>query len=192
MLIGYARVSTDDQKLALQLDALEKIGCGRIFEDSICGAAEERPGLDAAMDVLREGDTLVVWSLDRLGRSLKHLISVVQLLESKKISFMSLTESIDTTTPAGILIFQFFGAIAEFQLNMIRERTRAGVESARKRGRFGGRPFILDKKKREMVVNLYDAREQSVAQICEFSGISKPTLYKYVRYARNQKNETNL
>lgn len=187
MLIGYARVSTDDQNLALQLDALEKAGCERIFEDSICGATVERPGLDAALEILRAHDSLVVWSLDRLGRSLKHLLDVVQLLEKRDIGFVSLTESIDTTTPTGIFVFQLFGALAEFQLNMIRERTRAGVASARKRGRIGGRPFLLDKKKRAMVVALYDAREQSVAQICALAGISKPTLYKYVGNARNQK-----
>ena len=140
MFIGYARVSTDDQNLDLQLDALAKAGCERIFEDRMSGARAERPGLLRALDVARGDDTLVVWRLDRLGRSLKDLIRHVETMEERKIGLRSLQESIDTTTSGGRLFFHIFGALAEFERNLIRERTMAGLTAARARGRQGGRP----------------------------------------------------
>src|SRR5438067_3942637 len=143
MLIGYARVSTQDQTLDLQKDALEKIGCSKIFTDTISGATTERKGLDAALAYVREGDSLVVWRLDRLGRSLKHLIDTITMLNNRKIGFQSLTENIDTTTSGGKLIFHIFGALAEFERDIIRKRTNAGLQAARARGRLGGRPKTL-------------------------------------------------
>src|SRR5436309_102693 len=135
MLIGYARVSTQDQTLNLQQDALEKIGCIKIFTDTISGTATERKGLDEAITFLREGDTLVVWRLDRLGRSLKHLIETISYLQQRNIGFKSISENIDTTTSGGKLIFHVFGALAEFERDLIRERTNAGLQAARARGR---------------------------------------------------------
>ena len=149
MKIGYARVSTYEQNLDLQTDALEKAGCEQVFHDQISGAKTKRPGFDEALSYLRSGNILVVWRLDRLSRSLKHLIETVNLLEEKGIGFQSLQESIDTTTSGGKLIFHIFGALAEFERNLIRERTQAGLAAARARGRKGGRPKSLDKKKRE-------------------------------------------
>jgi DNA invertase Pin-like site-specific DNA recombinase len=135
MLIGYARVSTLDQHLHLQEDALKKAGCERIFTDTASGAKSERPGLSQVLDALRSGDTLVVWKLDRLGRSLKHLVETVQALSEKEVGFRSLQESIDTTTSGGKLIFHIFAALAEFERDIIRERTNAGLAAARARGR---------------------------------------------------------
>jgi DNA invertase Pin-like site-specific DNA recombinase len=143
MLIGYARVSTTDQTLALQEDALRAVGCTKVFTDVISGAATERPGLAQALDYARPGDVLVVWKLDRLGRSLAHLIQIVQTLQAQGIEFRSLQEQMDTTTPGGQLIFHIFGALAEFERALIRERTRAGLAAARARGRHGGRPRKL-------------------------------------------------
>jgi DNA invertase Pin-like site-specific DNA recombinase len=180
MLIGYARVSTDDQNLNLQQDALRAAGCEKIFEDYISGAKANRPGLNSAMEMARAGDTLVVWRLDRLGRSLKDLIELTEALKGRSIGLHSLQESIDTTSSSGQLIFQIFGALAEFERNLIRERTQAGLIAARARGRLGGRPKALDPKKRELAVKLYNDRELLIDEICEMMGISKPTLYKYV------------
>src|SRR5918911_435349 len=143
MLIGYARVSTQDQTLDLQLDALKKAGCEKFYTDTASGAKEERKGLVEALYYAREGDVLVVWRLDRLGRSLRHLIETITLLNSRKIGFRSLTENIDTTTSGGKLVFHIFGALAEFERDIIRERTNAGLEAARARGRHGGRPKAL-------------------------------------------------
>src|SRR5947209_797764 len=140
MLIGYARVSTQDQTLNLQLDALNKAGCNRIFTDTISGSIQERKGLEEALSFVRPGDSLVVWRLDRLGRSLKHLIETIGQLNRKGIGFRSITESIDTTTSSGKLVFHVFGALAEFERDLIRERTKAGLAAARMRGRLGGRP----------------------------------------------------
>src|ERR671938_1561876 len=147
MLIGYARVSTQDQTLNLQKDALEKAGCSKIFTDTASGAVAERVGLQEAMQYARAGDTLVVWGLDRLGRSLTHLIATITALQEKQIGFKSITENIDTTTSGGKLIFHIFGALAEFERDIIRERTQAGLLAARARGRVGGRRKVLDAKK---------------------------------------------
>jgi DNA invertase Pin-like site-specific DNA recombinase len=147
MLIGYARVSTTDQTLALQQDALTKAGCTKIFTDTASGALTERIGLNEALSYVRPGDSLVVWKLDRLGRSLKDLITRITQLKNRKIGFKSLTEQIDTTTSGGKLIFHIFGALAEFERDIIRERTNAGLEAARTRGKLGGRPKALSPEK---------------------------------------------
>jgi DNA invertase Pin-like site-specific DNA recombinase len=181
MHIGYARVSTHDQNLDLQRDALRAAGCEKVFEDQASGAKTARPGLDAALDALRSGDTLVVWRLDRLGRSLSHLIATVGELQERGVGFKSLQESIDTTSSTGNLVFQIFGAIAEFERNLIRERTQAGLAAARARGRKGGRPLKLNANKQELLYQLYDAREKSIREICELLGISKKTLYEYLK-----------
>ena len=184
MLIGYARVSTDDQNLDLQRDALTQAGCARIEQDHQSGAKADRPGLQAALDYARPGDTLTVWRLDRLSRSLKDLIELVTALESRQVGLKSLHESIDTTTSTGKLIFHVFGALAEFERNLIRERTQAGLSAARARGRKGGRPKVLEPAKRALAVKLYDEKNHSVNELCQLMGISKPTLYKYIRSAR--------
>ena len=181
MLVGYARVSTHEQNLNLQEDALTKAGCERIFVEQASGARTSRPELDKALEMLRKNDTLVVWRLDRLGRSLKHLIEIVNELEQKKIGFKSLNESIDTTNSTGKLIFHIFGALAEFERNLIRERTQAGLAAARARGRKGGRPPVLDDKKKAVAVKLYREKEHTIQEICRMMGISKPTLYSYVK-----------
>ena len=180
MLIGYARVSTDDQKLNLQQDALLKAGCEKIFEDHLSGVKFERPGLKSALEMTRAGDTLVVWRLDRLGRSLKDLIQLTETLKERSIGLCSLQEAINTTSSSGQLVFHLFGALAEFERNLIRERTQAGLSAARARGRKGGRPKALDPNKRELAVKLYNDRQYSIDEICQMMGISKPTLYNYV------------
>jgi DNA invertase Pin-like site-specific DNA recombinase len=180
MLVGYARVSTFEQDASLQIDVLQQIGCERIFQDKASGAKTDRPGLQEAMAFLRKGDTLVVWRLDRLGRSLKHLIETVSMMEEQGIGFRSLQEAIDTTTSGGRLIFHIFGALAEFERNLIRERTMAGLKAARARGRKGGRPRALDAKKTELAYRLYDEKQHTVQEICQILGISKPTLYTYL------------
>lgn len=186
MLIGYARVSTLEQDVSLQVDALQKAGCERIFQDKISGAKSDRPGLQEALNYARKGDSIVVWRLDRLGRSLKHLIETVGQLEEQGIGFRSLQESIDTTTSGGRLIFHIFGALAEFERNLIRERTIAGLEAARARGRLGGRPKKLDAKKTELAYQLYDEKKYAVKEICQMLGISKPTLYAYLARRRDE------
>ena len=186
MLIGYARVSTNEQNLDLQKDALEKAECERIFVEQMSGSSSNRPELNKTIDMLREGDTLVVWRLDRLGRSLKHLIELITILEERKVGFKSLTESIDTTTSGGKLIFHIFGALAEFERNLIRERTNAGLSAARARGRKGGRPMFLDSRKREVAIKLYNEKKHTIKEICQIMGISKPTLYSYINKANPQ------
>ena len=186
MLIGYARVSSDDQNLNLQKDALTRAGCERILEDRQSGAKADRPGLRDALDYARDGVTLTVWRLDRLSRSLKDLIDLVSQLEARDIGLKSLHESIDTTSSSGKLIFHVFGALAEFERNLIRERTRAGLAAARARGRRGDRPKSLDAAKRAIAVNLYDEKKHSAKEICEVMGVSKPTLYKYIQAARTE------
>src|SRR5207245_4559138 len=184
MLIGYARVSTTDQTLNLQKDALEKIGCSKIFTDTASGASTERKGLEEALAYVREGDTLVVWRLDRLGRSLKHLIETITKLNNRHIGFQSITEHIDTTTSGGKLIFHIFGALAEFERDIIRERTNAGLEAARARGRLGGRPKVKTlntPKKVAMAQSLYDDKTNTIDDICKTLNISRATLYRYVK-----------
>src|SRR5437016_5740521 len=180
-LFRSARVSTQDQTLNLQKDALEKIVCSTIFTDTASGAATERKGLDAALAYVREGDTLVVWRLDRLGRTLKHLIETITDLSQRQIGFKSLTENIDTTTSGGKLIFHIFGALAEFERDIIRERTQAGLLAARARGRRGGRPKALTAKKVQMALQLYNDKTNGIADICKTLNISRATLYRYVK-----------
>ncbi len=184
MLVGYARVSTDDQNLDLQHDALKKAGCEQIYEDQLSGARAERPGLQQALAYARSGDTLVVWRLDRLSRSLKDLIDMVATLETKGIGLKSLQESIDTTVSSGKLVFHIFGALAEFERNLIRERTQAGLAAARARGRKGGRPKSLNQDKQALTVKLYEEKKHSIEQICKMMSISKPTLYKYIEASK--------
>ena len=183
MRIGYARVSTLEQNLDLQKDSLQKAGCEKIFEDIVSGKREHRFGLDRVRENLRKGDVLVVWRLDRLGRSLKHLIELMNELETDGIGFQSVTEAIDTTSPSGKLVFHIFAALAEFERNLIRERTKAGLEAARARGRKGGRPKSLDAQRQSMAIDLYNQRKHPVDEICRMVGISKPTLYAYLREA---------
>jgi DNA invertase Pin-like site-specific DNA recombinase len=180
MLIGYARVSTQDQNLDLQKDALKAVGCKEIYEDTASGADFKREGLTEALKYLREGDTLVVWKLDRLGRSLKQLIETVNALSAKGVGFQSLQEHIDTTTSGGKLIFHIFASLAEFERDIIKERTKAGLSAARARGRLGGRPRSMDQKKIDMAKDLLKDRNRPIKEICEVLGISKGTLYRYL------------
>lgn len=181
MQIGYARVSTTEQTLNLQLDSLKKAGCSKIFTDTVSGVKTERKGLDEAITYVRPGDTLVVWRLDRLGRSLKHLIDAVGDLDKRGIGFKSLTESIDTTTSGGKLIFHIFGALAEFERNLIQERTQAGLQAARARGHLGGRPKALaTAQKIKMAQELKANPNNKIADICKTLHISRATLYRYV------------
>ena len=181
MIIGYARVSTEDQNLDLQLDALKEAGCERIFEDKISGSRTDRDGLEKALDLLREGDTLVVWKLDRLGRSLQHLISVVRDLKEVGVYFKSLKENLDTSSSTGKLIFHIFGALAEFERDIIRERTMAGLAAARARGRVGGRPKSLSDEKIRLAKTLWNDKSNNISEICEILGVSKATLYRYLK-----------
>jgi DNA invertase Pin-like site-specific DNA recombinase len=183
MLIGYARVSTQDQTLDLQTDALRRSGCEHIFTDTTSGAKSERPGLQDAMSHLRAGDTLVVWRLDRLGRTLKHLIATITDLSDRGIGFRSLQENMDTTTSGGKLIFHIFGALAEFEREVIKERTIAGLQAARARGRLGGRPKLQarDPKKVALARQLYENGNMLVQAICDTLHIGKATLYRYVQ-----------
>jgi len=181
MLVGYARVSTTDQNLALQHDALRAAGCERIFTDTVSGARVERPGLTAALGECRMGDTLVVWKLDRLGRSLPHLVETVRDLLTRGVGFKSLQEQLDTTTSGGKLIFHLFAALAEFERDLIRERTNAGLAAARARGRNGGRPKGVDPKKQKAALALKKEGRHSIREICDIVGISRNTYYKYTR-----------
>src|SRR5438270_4361766 len=181
MLIGYARISTQDQTLALQQDSLKAAGCTQIFTDTASGAQQARPGLAEAISHCRAGDTLVVWRLDRLGRSLTHLIDTITALNTKGIGFKSITEAIDTTTSGGKLIFHIFGALAEFEREIIRERTNAGLMAARARGRRGGRPKLTpNARKVAMAWALYADKSNTIPEICKTLNISRATLYRYV------------
>jgi len=191
MLIGYARVSTHEQSLDLQKDALEKVGCEEIYEDKVSGIVSTRPGLEKIKQILRKGDTLVVWRLDRLGRSLRDLMEWMTYLEKKQVGLKSVQESIDTTTTTGKLVFHIFAALAEFERNLIKERTQAGLAAARARGRLGGRPKSLDENKRKVVVDLYNKKELMVKEICEMMEISKPTLYSYIKESQEPKKSNN-
>jgi DNA invertase Pin-like site-specific DNA recombinase len=177
-LVGYARVSTIDQSLDLQTDALRQAGCARIFTDTASGSLAERPQLAAALDHLRQGDTLVVWRLDRLGRSLRHLVDTVADFEQRGVGFRSIQEAIDTTTPGGRLVFHVFCALAEFERDLIRERTYAGLAAARARGRVGGRKPALTPEKAAAARRLYDEKQLTVAQIARIVGVSRATVYR--------------
>lgn len=181
MQIGYARVSTLDQNPALQEDALKGAGCQKIYTDKISGTTSVRPELEKLKDQLRAGDVLVVWRLDRLGRSLKDLIGWMTWLEGEGVALKSLQESIDTSTSTGKLVFHIFGALAEFERNLISERTRAGLDAARARGKKGGRKPKLSSDKVVRLKELYATKEMTIKELCEWAGVSKPTLYGYLR-----------
>jgi DNA invertase Pin-like site-specific DNA recombinase len=182
MEIGYARVSNGEQTLDLQLDGLKAAGCGKVYTETASGAKADRPVLEEVLSYLRRGDTLVVWRLDRLGRSLQHLIEVVAQLAARGFGFKSLTEQIDTTTSGGKLIFHVFGALAEVERDLIRERTQAGLAAARARGRFGGRPKKLaDPTQLTLARTLYDGGQTDIDTICRMLGISRATLYRALK-----------
>ncbi len=185
MLIGYARVSTLDQSPALQIDALEAAGCERVFVEQASGAQRDRPELARALDVTRSGDTLVVWRLDRLARSLKQLIETVEGLDSRDVKFRSLTEAIDTTTSGGRLVFQIFGALAEFERSLIRERTSAGLAAARARGRRGGRPPALSSKDIKVAKAMLTDPEITMDQVADKIGVAVSTLYRHLPGGRS-------
>src|SRR4051794_3060931 len=184
MLIGYARVSTIDQTLALQQDALTAAGCEQLYTDTVSGSVTDRPGLTQALSHLRVGDTLVVWRLDRLGRSLPHLIETVKQLQERGVGFRSLQEQIDTTTSGGKLVFHLvfhvFGALAEFERDLIRERTHAGLAAARARGRLFGRPKVLTARQVKQLQSLAKDEGNTVKEICQTLGISRATYYRYI------------
>ena len=186
MKVGYARISTVDQHLRMQEDALKSAGCEEIYTDVISGVKSQRPGLDKALNYLREGDTLVVWKLDRLGRSIQHLIQTITSLIEKKIGFKSLQESIDTSTSGGKLIFHIFSALAEFERDLIQERTQAGLKAARVRGKMGGRPPLLDTRQINRMIEMYDEQKNTVAEICKIYNISRPSFYNYLNNRRRE------
>ncbi len=183
-LVGYARVSTNGQELALQLDALKKAGCKKdlIFTDKVSGAKSERPGLGACLKQLKEGDTLLVWRLDRLGRSMHHLVELIEQLHKKGVGFRSICDGhIDTTTASGELIFNIFSSLAQFERKLLQERTRAGLSAARARGHVGGRrPIQSDSPKVKMAKKMNQDKSMSIADICSTLRISRATLYRYV------------
>ncbi|MBU1078421.1 MAG: recombinase family protein [Spirochaetes bacterium] len=181
MKIGYARVSTSDQNLDLQLDALKKAGCDKFFTDKASGSQKLRKGLDDVLTFIRPGDELVIWKLDRLGRSLIDLIKIVNSLKEKNIGFISLQDSIDTSTPAGKLFFHISGAFAEFERSVIQERTMAGLSAARARGRKGGRPKAISEEKFKHALNLYNSKSDTVINICNSLGIKRRTFYQHLK-----------
>jgi DNA invertase Pin-like site-specific DNA recombinase len=184
-LIGYARVSTIDQNVELQRDALKEAGCRRVFEETASGATRARPQLVEALDFLRPGDTLVAWKLDRLARSVQQLIQIIEQLHKRGCGFRSLTEAIDTTTAGGRLIFHIFGALAEFERGVIRERTLAGLEAARTRGRKGGRPKLMNDESLIVAQALLRDGVLTVKDVAKQVGVSEPTLYKYLSSPRS-------
>ena len=190
MLIGYARVSTRDQKPHLQRDALAAAGCEKTFVETASGASRDRPQLRAALEFMRAGDTLVIWKLDRLARSTKQLIETVEDLERQGIGLKATTQSIDTTTPGGRLIFTVFSAIAEFECEIIRERTRAGLDAARARGRKGGRPRALTEKDLKQARALLADPDITVEDIARRLGVGPSTLYRYLPAARSTELRT--
>lgn len=185
MKVGYIRVSKQEQNEALQRDALKEAGCEKYFSDKITGSKFERKGLEELLEFVRAGDTVIVWKLDRLGRSLKNLIETLNILKDRDVDFISLTEKIDTTMPGGKLIFHLMGALAEFERDLIRERTNAGLAAARARGRVGGRPKRLATNgKVALARHLFADPNQSIPEICSTLEISRSTLYRYVREAK--------
>jgi len=182
--IGYARVSTLDQNLALQRDALTEAGCEKIFIEQMSGAVTDRPALREALDYARSGDTLIVWKLDRLARSMKQLIETIEGLRLRGIGFRSLTEAIDTTTAQGVLVFHMFSALAEFERALIRERTRAGLAAAKRAGRTGGRPAKLTEDDLDVARTLLANPDITVTDVADRLGVSSATLYRYLPAAR--------
>lgn len=189
MIIGYARVSTSDQDTALQIDALKKSGCEKVYQEKVSGASKERPELIKCLDALRAGDTLTVWRLDRLGRSLKELVSIIAELDQKQTGFKSITEFIDTTTPTGKLQFHVFAALAEFERSLIQERTKAGLAAARARGRKGGRPNKLDEKAIKHARAMLLDPEITKTEVAKKLGVTRSTLNKYLENFANKTNK---
>ena len=179
-LLGYSRISTIEQNSRLQTDALKAAGCYRVFTDRASGALDERRELAKLFDQARPGDTVVVWRLDRLGRSLRHLIDTVNALSERKVGFRSLTENIDTTTSGGKLVFHIFGALAEFERELIRERTQAGLAAARARGRHGGRPTVMPPDKVATARQMYDSKDFTVEAIARVLGVSRASIYRHL------------
>ena len=185
MQIGYARISTKEQSFDLQIDALRKAGCEKVYRETVSGATTERPVLDALLQDLRASDILIIWKLDRLGRSLRHLVDLAGILLEREIGLKSLNDPIDTTTPQGRLSFNLFASLAEFERDLIRERTQAGLKAARARGRKGGRPKGLQPQAKRTACaaeTLYLEQRLSVREIAMELGIAKSTLYKYLRH----------
>ncbi|MDR3369070.1 recombinase family protein [Rhodoferax sp.] len=177
MLVGYARVSTDDQNLDLQLDALKAAGCEQLFTDKVSGASKSKEGLDDALRYARKGDTLVVWKLDRLGRTVKGLVELVEGIQARGVQFKSITDSIDTSTAAGRFFFHVMAALAEMERELIKERTRAGLSAARARGRMGGRKLKMDPSKIASAKTLLDSGRTG-QEIANNLGVSRATLYR--------------
>lgn len=182
MIIGYARVSTTEQDTALQLDNLRQAGCEKIYQESISGISKIRPELDKCLDTLRAGDTLVVWRLDRLGRSLKDLVSIITDLELRNVGFRSVTEAIDTTTPGGKLVFHIFAALAEFERTLIQDRTKAGLAAARARGRKGGRPPKLTQNQIKKAKAMLLDPKMTKAEVARHFSVSRTTLNKALNW----------
>lgn len=180
MIVGYARVSTQDQNLQMQLDALEKSGCIEIFEEKITGTKRDRPALNEMLKMLRAGDRVIVYKLDRISRSTKHLIELVELFEEKGVEFVSVQDNIDTSTAMGRFFFRIMASIAELERDIISERTKAGLSAARARGRNGGRP-AANEKKVKLAIKMYNSKDYSINQIVEATGISQSTLYRKLR-----------
>jgi len=188
MFIGYARVSTQHQNFDIQENELQKYNCEKIYRETASGARTERKILNEVLSFIRPGDTLVVWRLDRLGRSLKQLIELINTLKENKVGFKSIVEGIDTTTPTGQFFFHITGAFAEFERNLIRERTRAGLENARARGRKGGRPRAIDPSVFQMALTLYNENKTPVGDICKQFNVSKRTFYRYLEKYKIEKS----
>lgn len=186
MIFGYARVSTQDQNLDLQLDAFSKYGVEEIFKEKISGGKKDRPQLEKMIDKLRKGDKVVVFKLDRISRSTKHLIELSELFAEKEVDFISIQDQIDTSTPMGRFFFRTMASIAELERDIIRDRTKAGLESARARGRVGGRPK-KDRKDIEKALRLYDTEQYTVKEIEEMTNVSKATLYRELRKRKSEK-----
>ncbi|MBL8067950.1 MAG: recombinase family protein [Armatimonadetes bacterium] len=185
-IIGYARISTSDQSTDLQTDALRAAGCSKLFSDQMSGARHDRPGLQQALDYVREGDTLVVWRLDRLGRSLSHLISVVEQLQRRGVELKSLTEQIDTNTSSGKLVYSILACLADYERTLIRERVNAGLAAARKRGRIGGRPKVVDAAKARSI-RAMRAQGMTTSEILESAQISRATLFRFYKDEEERK-----
>lgn len=180
MFVGYCRISTEDQSLSLQEDALNKLGCARIFSDVASGALDSRKGLREAIEFARPGDTLCVWKLDRLGRSLRHLIETINRLNERGVEFKSIQESLDTQSPSGKLLFHIMAALAEFEREIIRDRTRAGLEAARVRGRIGGRPSKLGEGQVQAARTLLADGKTAVGEVARMLQVSRGTLYRHL------------
>ncbi|MBM4765454.1 recombinase family protein [Bacillus sp. B15-48] len=184
MIIGYARVSTQEQNLQMQLDALQEFGCFEIFEEKITSSKKNRPALDEMLKMVREGDRVVVYKLDRISRSTKHLIELSELFEEKGVEFVSIKDNIDTSNPMGKFFFRMMASLAELERDIIRERTRSGLESARKRGRKGGRPRKSEKQI-ETALKMYESKDYSISEIVNATKVSQATLYRRI----NEKKE---